>query len=265
MELCGKRFKGVHFIQRSLELGVHFRRSQVERGLKVQPGLRITAKIPAQAQGGISCDPSPLQQDVVDPGCRYSQMSGQGVATHVQWLQKILAQNFAGVHRAHSVFRHVLAFGFGVCVCRGRWSMVINDLNLGRTFVSPYEADAPLAVDPDTVLSQSVTRQPFEVITRRAPEELQGGRSIQLCQFSFGGGLDAAESPGPSRCKQAFSVSATKGLNGHLNFIPNTGIRDEECCLFGREEWVLSQSKPNFSELLYSREVTHDAVAYGYL
>src|SRR5690625_7730874 len=44
-------------------------------------------------------------------------------------------------------------------------SVVVNDLHLLRSGVRPHEADPPLVVDPDAVLSGPVTLERFEPIT----------------------------------------------------------------------------------------------------
>jgi hypothetical protein len=44
-------------------------------------------------------------------------------------------------------------------------SVVVNDLHLLRSGVRPHEADTPLLVDPDAVLTGPVTLERFEPIT----------------------------------------------------------------------------------------------------
>ena len=50
--------------------------------------------------------------------------------------------------------------------------MVVNDLNPLWTSVAPPEADTPLIIDSDTVLSCSITAQMLEPIARRNPKIL---------------------------------------------------------------------------------------------
>jgi hypothetical protein len=45
--------------------------------------------------------------------------------------------------------------------------MAVDDLNLLRTFRSPNEAYAELVVDSDAVLSDTISLQGFELVTRR--------------------------------------------------------------------------------------------------
>ena len=58
--------------------------------------------------------------------------------------------------------------------------MVVNDLNPFWTSVAPPEADSPLIVDSDTVLSRSITAQTLEPVARRDPEVFQTTRGVNL-------------------------------------------------------------------------------------
>lgn len=53
------------------------------------------------------------------------------------------------------------------------FSVVVNDLHLLRSGVGPHEADAPLVVDPDAVLTGSITLERFEPVAGRNAEVLQ--------------------------------------------------------------------------------------------
>ena len=62
--------------------------------------------------------------------------------------------------------------------------MVVNDLNPFWTSIAPPEADTPLIIDSDTVLSRPITAQKLETIARRDPEVLQTTRSVNLTQLA---------------------------------------------------------------------------------
>jgi hypothetical protein len=64
--------------------------------------------------------------------------------------------------------------------------MVVNDLDVFRPCGGPPEANSPLIVYADTVLPGTITRQSFQAVAGRRPEELQRFRSIQLRQLSRG-------------------------------------------------------------------------------
>ena len=58
--------------------------------------------------------------------------------------------------------------------------MVVNDLNPFWTSVAPPEADTPLIIDSDTVLSCSITAQMLEPVARRNPKILETTRDVNL-------------------------------------------------------------------------------------
>jgi hypothetical protein len=45
--------------------------------------------------------------------------------------------------------------------------MIVNDLDIPRPIVGPHEADAPLVVDPNAVLTRPIASQHFEAIAWR--------------------------------------------------------------------------------------------------
>ena len=62
--------------------------------------------------------------------------------------------------------------------------MVVNDLNPFWTSIAPLEADTPLIIDSNTVLSCSITAKKLESIARRDPEVPQTTRSVDLTQLA---------------------------------------------------------------------------------
>ena len=71
--------------------------------------------------------------------------------------------------------------------------VVIHYLDVGWTCLSPYEADSPLIVDANAVLSLPVAFQSFQVISGRSLHEIQRLRSIKLGEFSFRHGEERFE------------------------------------------------------------------------
>src|SRR5689334_7698203 len=49
----------------------------------------------------------------------------------------------------------------------GASSVIVHDLDLGRTVGGPHEANSPLVVDPDAVLALPGAGERFEMIGRR--------------------------------------------------------------------------------------------------
>ena len=66
--------------------------------------------------------------------------------------------------------------------------MVVHNLNVFRACIGPAEANAPLIIDADAVLSAAVPFQRFKMITRRNPEVFKPAGDLQLPQLSPGDG-----------------------------------------------------------------------------
>jgi hypothetical protein len=62
--------------------------------------------------------------------------------------------------------------------------MIVDNLYVICVAVRPYEAYAPLLVDPDAHLPGPISSQRFEAVSRRAPEIVQSARGIDLPQLS---------------------------------------------------------------------------------
>jgi len=69
--------------------------------------------------------------------------------------------------------------------------VVVNDLNPFWTSVAPPEADTPLIIDSDTVLSCSITAQMLEPVARRNPKILETTRGVNLPQLAQRNASDA--------------------------------------------------------------------------
>jgi hypothetical protein len=76
--------------------------------------------------------------------------------------------------------------------------VVIDDLDLLCMPFDPYEAQPPLAGDADAVLAFPIMLQGLELVARRNPKEVQGGRCVQLLQLSESDRFDVHEAAYPS-------------------------------------------------------------------
>lgn len=63
--------------------------------------------------------------------------------------------------------------------------MIVHDFHFKRIRVGPAEADAPLIVDSNAVLSFAVTPQSLETVARNSPEIRKGGRRMNLIELPF--------------------------------------------------------------------------------
>jgi hypothetical protein len=96
--------------------------------------------------------------------------------------------------------------------------VVVHDLDVVSIAVLPPKANAPLIVDPDTVLAPSVARQLLQAIRRRNPEIVQNFRSIQNQQFPQGDSLDSPEPPGVPPLEDSLRLFAAEALD-HVSII----------------------------------------------
>lgn len=62
--------------------------------------------------------------------------------------------------------------------------MVVRDFNAHRIAIHPDEADSPLTVDPDAVLSAAIALQRFQSIGGWDPQIVQRPRVVQHAQFA---------------------------------------------------------------------------------
>jgi hypothetical protein len=88
--------------------------------------------------------------------------------------------------------------------------VIIDDLHIVRFSVCPNEADAPLVVDPDAVLSNSISPQPFKPVSRGSLEFLQSLRAVQIQQFSRGLSFKGLEATLGLVLEQVFGVAAAE-------------------------------------------------------
>ena len=61
--------------------------------------------------------------------------------------------------------------------------MVVNDLNLLWPSSSPQEANPPLVIDTDTMLTPTIALKRFETVPRRNPQFFEVLRVTELAQF----------------------------------------------------------------------------------
>jgi len=86
--------------------------------------------------------------------------------------------------------------------------VVIHDLDVFSTAVSPSKAQAILIVDPDAVLACTVTAKGFKAIARRDAQVLQMCRNFQLPQLSQRHALELYEPSNTSPGCQPSGITA---------------------------------------------------------
>jgi hypothetical protein len=73
--------------------------------------------------------------------------------------------------------------------------MVVNNFNICRAGrpCGPLEADPPLIIDANAVLTLSITLQGFESVARQSAQILELDRGFQPIQLESGGALNSRE------------------------------------------------------------------------
>jgi hypothetical protein len=133
------------------------RNSQVIRALQVQPKLGSGAEEMPDSQGSIGRDGSLSPQDLRDAIRRDMERSSERCRAHSKLLE-LVSQDLPRMN------------------CRSSHleisSVVVNDFTVDRLVgtVRPFEADAPLGVDPDAELAGPIASERFESVTRERPQ-----------------------------------------------------------------------------------------------
>jgi hypothetical protein len=65
--------------------------------------------------------------------------------------------------------------------------VVVDDLYVFRSFISPDEAHPKLIVDPDRMLSIAIATQSLKPIPWRRAQVIQVNRSVKIAKFPSGG------------------------------------------------------------------------------
>jgi hypothetical protein len=88
--------------------------------------------------------------------------------------------------------------------------VAVDDFDIGRTLLGPREADAPLIIDADRVLTASVSRERFETVRRRRAQVTEVTRMVEHVKLSQCLFLDPAESFHESAHPQALGGTIAK-------------------------------------------------------
>ena len=91
--------------------------------------------------------------------------------------------------------------------------VVVNDLNILRSCSGPAEADAPLVVDADAVLTVAVALKRLKSIAGRGAQELECRRCLELRELPGSHLNDRPEACRFAGFKELASVAALEALN----------------------------------------------------
>lgn len=91
--------------------------------------------------------------------------------------------------------------------------MIVHDLDLVCVAIPPDEAQAPLVIDADAVLTRPVANQRLKTVAWRYPQEIQRGGGMELLELPNRNRCDVREPRHTATFEQCVCVSATEGLD----------------------------------------------------
>ena len=92
-------------------------------------------------------------------------------------------------------------------------SLIIHDLHAARPFFCPTDADAPLRVDQNTVLTGAVTAQCFQLIARQRGKVAKRHCAVQKNQSTHGVIGEALKRRGALPLEEAARISIPETPN----------------------------------------------------
>ena len=88
--------------------------------------------------------------------------------------------------------------------------MIIHNLHFVGIAIPPYEANPPLAINANAVLSGAVAAELFEAIAGHGCQVSQNGGGIENGQFSQGRSLEALKAADSLPMKKPFSLQGAE-------------------------------------------------------
>jgi hypothetical protein len=95
--------------------------------------------------------------------------------------------------------------------------VIVHDFYVVAVTVAPDKADAPLVVDPDRVLTLSLSSQGLQSIARRRSQDSQLSRGVKLQQFAQGHSFDGTEALAVMIVKEILGLPREKASDHTFN------------------------------------------------
>ncbi len=141
--------------------------------LQAQPEAFRGSERSRQTLCRISGNPSLSKHDFVDPSRRNLYGSSKPILTDPHGLEKLFQKNLSGVDIGQTIGSHLEFRQLTLLV-------IVHDFNLSSRIVLPFEANAPLVIDSDAVLTSTVPFQSFQPVARRNPQTIVQTISVRL-------------------------------------------------------------------------------------
>lgn len=138
--------------------------------LQIEPKLCACPEVTAKTQRGIGCNCPLAANDLLEPVTRYMQFFGKRSRRQSVIRQKVLGKDLTGMDRADNL-------SGGHCFSP---LVVIDNFNFISIAFVPDKADAPLAIDPDGMLSLPVSLERFQMVRRRHAKVIETYCGVKL-------------------------------------------------------------------------------------
>ncbi len=172
---------------------------ELEPNLKVQPEPLRRAEVPGETKSRVGRNAPLAENDLVDAPWRNANVLCEPVLTEAMGLEELGQEHFAGMDRGE--FRH-----------DGHLLVVVDDLDVERVGGAPDEADAPLIVDADAVLTGAIGLECFEAVAWRNAKVGERIGRIENDELSKRDALEACRQPArATTVKERFRVGVAEG------------------------------------------------------
>jgi len=176
--------------------------SRVIAGLPAQPPPITEAEVPAKAKVRVGRDGALASDDVSDSLRRHTDVFGKTVLREAQRLQKLFFKHLAGRDRGEGTHYRLP-------------SVIVDNLDVGGSAVGPDEAQAPLSIDADAVLSLPIILQRFEAVSGWDLQIFKDNGPVKLGELAQCRALDVYPAPHPPTFEEGFGVFALEALDRH--------------------------------------------------
>lgn len=146
--------------------------SEIEIGLESEPKLGRNTEVFAQSQRGVGSDSAFPVHNSADAAGWNGDFPRESIDTDVHWLHELLEKNLSGMDRGKQfLVRHKASL------------MIVDDLDVVSVAIFPNEANAPLIINANAMLTLAVASQRFQAVARGSQQVLERSRSMEVQQL----------------------------------------------------------------------------------
>ena len=180
----------------AVALGLEF-----ESNLEVEPEALGGAEVPREPKSRVSGDAALTEDDLVDTPSGNTNVLGQAVLAETVRLEELGQEDFARMN--------------GCELCHGgHLRVVVDDLDVEGIGGAPDEADAPLIVDADAVLADTIAPERLEPIAGRNAQVGDGFGRIEDDELPKRDALKAGgQTTRAATLKERFRVGVAEGAD----------------------------------------------------